>query len=230
MILQFYDKNGFIGWCTKQLYNSSFEQILNILIVMLIMLLSIIIIKFYEYHIKTTKFILLGEFLASFSLISICLLILVISIFSITPGTRPCVDSRPYMSYYNNALYNSNADYKFKHKSEMAINKNNIGAINYYNQKLAKVSWINYSHVKLTPVNKHGKALINVMMYTQNHYSDNNLNMEITKRGVKVEVDVNDNKTVTINSDEAQPNKLKVTTKNVNLKPLTKVKHETINI
>lgn len=231
MTVQINQLNSFTAWCTKLVYNGF---VIKFLIVCAVLgLLSLCLDELYFN--KNGRLSILGKFCKTIlAWIGVALLILfdVVAIFADTPDKN--LTGSPNMQWSNKLLLHSNANFDLKGRQDIIPSKKNIGFISYKNEKIASIDWTKYNQVKIIPKNNQGKAMVNIMKYTNKNYhsattinSSIPSNMKFNSKGVVV--NLNNGSSVTIKANAKTPDKLHITTKKVNLKPLTKTTSKTVN-
>lgn len=160
------------------------------------------------------------------------LLFTIVTIFADTPDKN--LAGSPNVQWSNKLLLHSNVELDMKDRQNIIQSKKNIGFISYKGKNIASIDWIKYNQAKIIPLNNQGEAMVNAMKYTNKNYhgattinSDMPSNMKFNSTGVIVNLD--NGSSVTIKANNKTPDKLQITTKKVDLKPLTKTATKTIN-
>lgn len=231
MTIQINQFNSFTAWCTKLIYNSF---VIKFLVVGAVLgLLSLCLDGLY--FSKNERLSIWEEFSKTILCwlgVALMLMFTIVTIFADTPDKN--LAGNPNVQWSNKLLLHSNVELDMKDRQNIIQSKKNIGFISCKNKNIASIDWTKYNQVKIIPLNSQGKAMVNVMKYINKNYhgattinSDMPSNMKFNSTGVVVNLD--NGSSVTIKANNKTPDKLQITTKKVDLKPLTKTTTKTIN-
>lgn len=231
MIIQINQLNSFTAWCTKLIYNGF---VIKFIVSLAILGLLILYMAWLDLS-KNERINMIGHIgktvLGIFGLVLLCFFTIV-TIFADTPDKN--LAGNPNTQWSNKLLLHSNLDFDMKDKQDMEQSKKNIGFISYKGKNIASIDWTKYDQVKIVPLNNQGKTMINIMQYADKNYHDATTinsatpsNMKLSSKNVTVNLD--NGSSVTIKANIKEPKKLHITTKKVDLKPLTKTTTKTVN-
>lgn len=231
MTIQINQLNSFTAWCTKLIYNGFVIKFLAVCAVL--GLLSLCLDELY--FSKNERLSIWGEFcktILGWLGIAPMLLFTIVTIFADTPDKN--LAGNPNVQWSNKLLLHSNVEFDMKDRQNIIQSKKNIGFISYKGKNIASIDWIKYNQAKIIPLNNQGEAMVNVMKYTNKNYhgattinSSTLSNMKLSSKGVTVNLDNETSVTIKVNTKE--PKKLYITTKKVDLRPLTKTTNKTVN-
>lgn len=231
MIIQINQLNSFTAWCTKLMYNGFVIKFIVSLAVLAILILYLDWLDLNKNE-KISIFGHISKTILNIFGLALLLMFTIVTIFADTPDKD--LAGNPNIQWNNKLLLHSNADFDMKDKQDIEQSKKNIGFISYKDKNIASIDWTKYNQTKIVPLNNQGKAMINIMKYTDRNYhsattisSATPSNMKLTSKSVTVNLD--NGSSITIKVNASKPNKLYITTKKVNLKPLTKIITKTVN-